>query len=245
MITFPVADGTAPGYLALPQRGAGARGAAENAGTQFPQAPTAAGEGPGILLLHAWWGLNSFFQATCDRLAREGFVVLAPDLYHGQVAATIEEAERLHAAFDGKGARAEIAGAVAYLRQHPAVKGQGIGCIGFSMGAEFAFATSCAMPADIAAVVVFYGAGPVADYTAARAAYLGHYAPGDEWEPDEYVSQTEATLRAAGRDVTFYRYPGAGHWFVEENRPDAYNPEAAQLAWQRTLGFLHRHLAQA
>ncbi len=223
MIDFPVADDTAPGYLALPRRG----------------------DGPGILLLHAWWGLNDFFQATCDRLAQEGFVVLAPDLYHGKRATTIEEAERLSEALSGAQARAEIAGAVAYLRQHPAVRGQGIGCIGFSMGAMFAFSTSCALPEDIAAVVVFYGSGPEADYTAARAAYLGHFAPGDEWEPDEFVNKTEAALRSAGRDVTFYTYPGTGHWFFEENRPDAYNAESAQLAWQRTLDFLRDHLPQA
>ncbi|HEY7346901.1 MAG TPA: dienelactone hydrolase family protein [Ktedonobacterales bacterium] len=224
MIAFPVGEGAAPGYLALPRRG----------------------EGPGILVLHAWWGLNDFFKAVCERLAQEGFVVLASDLYHGEVATTIEEAERLSGSlFSGTQAEADIAGAVAYLRQHPAVKGQGIGCVGFSLGAMYAFSTSCARPADVAAVVAFYGAGPEADYSAARAAFLGHYAEQDEWEPDEFVTKTETTLRAAGKDVTFYRYPGTRHWFFEEDRPDAYNAEAAALAWQRTVDFLRLHLVQA
>ncbi len=224
MITFPAGEGTTSGYLTLPKHG----------------------EGPGVLVLHAWWGLNRFFRAVSERLAQQGFVVLAPDLYHGNIATTIEEAERLAGeVLRGTQAEADIAGAVAYLRQHPAVKGQGIGCIGFSLGALFAFSASCARPSDIAAVVAFYGTHPEADYSAARAAYLGHYAEGDEWEPDELVTQTETALRAAGREYTFYRYSGVKHWFFEEHRPDAYNAEAARVAWKRTLEFLRRHLVQA
>lgn len=223
MIEFPVGAGAAPGYLALPQRGAG--------------------EGPGVLVLHAWWGLNDFFKECCERLAREGYVALAPDLYHGQIATTIEGARQLAKALDDTQADADIAGAIAYLRQHPAVRGQGIGCVGFSMGAMFAFSLSCTLPEEIAAVVAVYGTGPEVDYASARAAYLGHFARGDEWEEDEYVDQLEAALRTAGREATFYRYSGVTHWFMEENRPDAYNAEAAALAWQRTLDFLRRHLA--
>jgi carboxymethylenebutenolidase len=224
MIEFPVNKGTTSGYLALP----------------------AAGKGPGVLVLHAWWGLNDSFKGVCDRLAREGFVALAPDLYHGKIATTIEEAKQLVGVFQedgGERASKDIAGAVAYLRGHPAVQGAGIGCIGFSLGASYAYDMSCARPADIAAVVAFYGAGDAeADYSAARAAYLGQYVEHDEWEEDEYVDQLEKALHAAGREATFYRYAGLKHWFMEENRPE-YNAEAAALAWQRTLDFLRRHLA--
>jgi carboxymethylenebutenolidase len=225
MIEFPVNKDTVSGYLAL---------------------PAAAGTGPGVLVLHAWWGLNDFFKGVCDRLAREGFVALAPDLYHGKIATTIEEAEQLVKVLGSDGgerASADIAGAVAYLRGHPAVQGAGIGCIGFSLGASYAYDMSCARPADIAAVVAFYGAGDAeADYSVARAAYLGQYVEGDEWEEDEYIDQLEAKLRADGREATFYRYSGLKHWFMEENRPE-YNAEAAALAWQRTLDFLRRHVS--
>ena len=223
MIEFPGGTGMASGYLALP----------------------GSGKGPGVLLLHAWWGLNDFFKEVCERLAQEGYVTLAPDLYHGQRATTVEQAERLAEALSGTLARAELAGAAAYLRQHPAVQGQGIGCLGFSMGAAFAFSLSCTLPDDIAAVVAFYGTSPDADYAASRAAYLGHYAEGDEWEPDEDVAKTEIALRAAGKQVIFYRYAGVKHWFFEEHRPDAYNAEGARVAWERTRDFLRRHLAQA
>jgi len=140
-------------------------------------------------------------------------------------------------------AERDIAGAIAYLRGHPAVTGQGVGCMGFSMGASFAYSMSRARPADVAAVVAFYGAGDAeADYSAARAAYLGHYVEHDEWEEDEYVDQLEAKLRADGREATFYRLAGLKHWFMETNRPDEYNAEAAALAWRRTVDFLHNAL---
>jgi carboxymethylenebutenolidase len=224
MMTFPVGEGTAPGYLALPTDG----------------------EGPGVLVLHAWWGLNEFFQDFCERLAREGFVALAPDLYHGHVAVTIEEAERLAGGRDREQARADSDAAVTYLRQHPAVKRRGLGCVGFSMGGSSAYDLSRTRSADIAAVVAFYGGGdPEADYSAARAAYLGQYVEQDEWEPEEYITPLESKLRADGREVTFDRYAGVTHWFMEHNRPDAYQAETARVAWGRTIEFLHRQLEQA
>jgi carboxymethylenebutenolidase len=210
---------TAPAYVAIPQQRTG----------------------PGVVVLHAWWGLNDFFKQLCDRLAGAGFIAVAPDLYGGKTAATIEEAQQLLAALDGQEASAKVTDAVTYLRTHPDVHGDGIGAIGFSMGGAWALLLSTLRPTDIAAVVVFYGSEP-ADFATARAAYLGHYAEDDEWEPTEGVQQLEQALRNAGRNVTFHSYPGTGHWFFEENRPDAYNEEAAQLAWERTIAFLHEHL---
>jgi carboxymethylenebutenolidase len=90
--------------------------------------------------------------------------------------------------------------------------------------------------------VAFYGSGG-GDFTAARAAYLGHFAENDDFEPLESVRELETSIREAGREVTFYIYPGTGHWFVEPNRPDVYNAEAADLAWERTLDFLNAQLA--
>jgi carboxymethylenebutenolidase len=136
--------------------------------------------------------------------------------------------------------------AVTYLRQHPAVRGQGIACVGFSMGGGSSFELSVVRPADVLAVAAFYGTGdPEVDYSAARAVYLGQYVEHDEWEEDEYVDQLEAKLRADGREATFYRYSGVSHWFMEENRPDVYNAETARVAWERLLEFLHRQLARA
>jgi carboxymethylenebutenolidase len=220
MIDFPVGDSNAPGYLAIPE----------------------SNSGPGVLVLHAWWGLNDFFKALCDRLASQGFVAFAPDLYGGgTVATTVEEAEARMKSMDNQQAEAIALGAVDFLHTHPAVTSQAIGAIGFSMGSSWAVALASVRPQAIAAVVMFYGAAE-ADYTTARAAYLGHFAENDEWEDIQYVRQMEAEMRSAGHDVTLYTYPGAGHWFMEDNRPDVYDATSAELAWERTLTFLRSQL---
>ncbi|HLF25222.1 MAG TPA: dienelactone hydrolase family protein [Anaerolineae bacterium] len=221
MIEFQADSQTTQGYLAVPARGSG----------------------PGVLVLHAWWGLNAFFKQLCDRLAAEGFVAFAPDLYNGKTAATIDEAKQLLKVRDLAQMEAKALAAVEVLRRRPAVTGAGLGAIGFSMGAAWAGQLSSLRPDDFAAVVLFYGIAE-ADFAAARAAYLGHFAEHDEWEPLEGVRQLEADLHAAGRDVTFHLYPEAGHWFFEDDRPDAYDAGAARLAWERTLTFLRERLGQ-
>lgn len=199
-----------------------------------------AGTGPAVLVLHAWWGLNDTIRAFCTRLAEAGFVAFAPDLFHGKVATTIAEAESLSGAHDGAQARADVAGAGEFLSQR-AVPGSPLAVIGFSFGAYYALDLSAADPERVGAVVLFYGSGP-ADFAAAKAAYLGHFAENDDYEPEQYVNDLEEALRAAGRPVTFYRYPATGHWFVEPDRIDAYNPVAAELAWERSVAFLRNTL---
>jgi carboxymethylenebutenolidase len=203
----------------------------------------ASGSGPGVLVLHAWWGLTDVFRGACDRLADAGFVALAPDLYDGATTASIAEAEQLSQRLDDAATRATILDALYHLRAHPGVRDTPVGVIGFSLGAFYAYWLSTERPDAVAAVVVYYGTGdPGADYTRARAAYLGHYATLDPYEPEEGVRQLEMALRAGGREVSFHTYPGTGHWFAEDNRPDAYNADAAALAWERTLAFLREHL---
>ena len=201
-----------------------------------------AGKGPGVLVLHAWWGLNDAIKAFCRRLAESGFVTFAPDLYHGQVADTISGAQTLSEALDARShqAKAEIADAVRFLSDRAGQDGRGsLVVIGFSLGAYYALDLSAADPEHIRSVVLFYGTGP-ADFSSSKADYLGHFAEHDPYEPPSNVDALEEDLRQAGRPVTFYRYPGTGHWFFEPDRPDAYNPAAASLAWERTAAFLKR-----
>ena len=203
-----------------------------------------AGKGPGLLVLHAWWGLNETMKALCTRLAAEGFVAFAPDLYHGKVAATIEDAGILSSGLDETRAKADVADAVAFLTEHADPAGHGLGVIGFSLGAYFALGLSVDDPDRVRAVVIFYGTGGV-DYTRSKATYLGHFAETDPYEPEASVSGLEESLRAAGRSVAFHTYPGTGHWFFEPDRPDAYNEGAAKLAWERTAAFLREGLFSA
>ena len=196
------------------------------------------GKGSPVLVLHAWWGLNETIKAFCNRLAESGFVVFAPDLYHGKVADQIADAESLGSALDQRvnEARAEITEAVKFLKERA---GSGITVIGFSLGAFYALDLASNDPENIRSVVLFYGSGP-ADFSRAKAEYLGHFAQMDPYEPPALVSDLEADIRRAGRSVTFYQYSGAGHWFFEPDRADAYDPAAASLAWDRTLTFLRR-----
>ncbi|MCI0556892.1 MAG: dienelactone hydrolase family protein [Nitrososphaera sp.] len=201
------------------------------------------GKGPGVLVLHAWWGLNDTMKAFCRRLAEAGFVVFAPDLYHGKVADTIADAETLGKALDTNHlqAKAEIAAATMFFNERVGQAERGQAVVGFSLGAYYALDLAAAKPEHIHSVVIFYGTGG-GDYSNSRAVYLGHFAEEDEFEPQANVDELEESLRRAGRPVTFYRYPGTGHWFFESNRRDAYNREAATLAWERTLTFLRKSL---
>jgi carboxymethylenebutenolidase len=195
------------------------------------------GKGQGVLVLHAWWGLNEAIKDFCTRLAGDGFTAFAPDLYHGKLATTIPEAEALRDALDWKKAIPEISAAAEFLQEHCGKPEKGLAVIGFSLGAFFALNLSTSDPERVNKVVVFYGTGP-ADFTKSRAAYQGHFAGNDPFEPESEVNSLEEELKKAGRPVGFYTYLGTGHWFFEPDRAEVYHPEAASLAWERTLAFL-------
>ena len=219
MIEFKSETGKAAGYLALPEKPRG-----------------------GVLVLHAWWGLNDFFKSFCDRLASHGFLAMAPDLYGGPVAKTVSEAKELASSFDENSkAPPVVLGAMDYLRSQPSQSWLRTGVVGFSMGAAWALWLSTKRPEDVGAVVVFYGTY-LLDFSKAKASFLGNFAPEDEWEPTATVKALEQKIRGARREVTFHFYPGTRHWFFEEDRPDAYDREAASLAWNRTLEFLNNKL---
>ena len=177
------------------------------------------GRGPGVVVLHEWWGLTEPFRRVCDRLAEEGFVALAPDLYHGKTTASVEEARALGAALDQdvERWRGDIAAALQCLRQHEAThRADGrdkLAFVAFSLGGAYALDLSITEAQEIAAVVTFYATYPGLDYRKASAAYLCHFAEDDPFESAESVAQMEQELRAAGRLATFYTYLGTKHWF--------------------------------
>ncbi len=218
MVEFKAEGGPGKGYLVSPEKPRG-----------------------GVLVLHAWWGLNDFFKSFCNRLASQGFLSLAPDLHDGAVAQSVGEAKELQSRIDNGRIKKIVLGAADYPRSDPAIAGRKMGVVGFSMGAAWSLLLSTLKPESVGAVVVFYGTYPI-DFSKAQASYLGHFAPDDEWEPLTEVRATEEKIRGAGREVTFHFYPGTKHWFFEENRPVEYNREAADLAWKRTLEFLDSKL---
>jgi carboxymethylenebutenolidase len=213
-VTFDVNGKSANGYLALPSRP----------------------DSPGIIVLHAWWGLNQFFKNLCERLAAEGFVVFAPDLNEGRVATTIDEAKEIMSSLDGQRKYDVAMAAVDFLRGRSEVRKEAFSLIGFSMGAAWSLALASERPEDFQKVVLFYGAGE-GDFAKIKAEVLGHFSDADEWEDIDYVRSMEKDLRNAGVKTNFHIYPQLPHWFFEDDRPE-YNPQAAELAWSRTLEFL-------
>jgi carboxymethylenebutenolidase len=199
------------------------------------------GKGTGVLVIHAWWGLNDFFKGFCDRLAKEGFVTIAPDLFEGQVTTTIAGAKRLRAKPKREPTYKTLIRAIEQLSHHPAIQGSTIGIVGFSMGGHWALWLSQRSELPIGATVTFYGAR-AGDYTSSRSVFLGHFAEKDDWVSDAALKKLKKSLETAGRVAEFFVYPDTGHWFFESDRADAFNPQAAELAWERTVNFLRKHL---
>jgi carboxymethylenebutenolidase len=216
-VTFPVVGGEGQGYLALPEGGAGA----------------------GVLLLHAWWGLTQPFRAACDRLAASGFVTFAPDLFGGETATTIEGAQALAQKRD-EARQHRATGALAYLRGLAGVRGAQVGLVGFSLGGGWASELASAYPDAVAAVALFYDDSGLQPGT--TAAVIGHYGDQDEFADVAAIDEVVAQWRSIVPGAVDYRYPGAHHWFVEENQPDYYDAAATELAWSRTINFLAAHL---
>jgi carboxymethylenebutenolidase len=196
---------------------------------------------PGVLLLHPWWGLNATVRGWADELGGHGYSVLAPDMFGGRVATTIDEAQALVDSVEGDEAQLIAVeqiglGSARHLAQ---LTGGPIGVVGFSFGAAYGLWLSRKLPDEIAALVLFYGTGgPPGD---GRCPVLGHYASDDPYETAENVVELENALREAGRLEELHRYAGTAHWFAEPDRPE-FNAAAAALAWQRTLAFLARVL---
>ena len=215
-ITFDANGQTASGYLATPAQ---------------PNAP-------GVLVLHAWWGLNSFFEDLCNRLASEGFVAFAPDLYDSRIATTVPEAEQLMSQSNSERKEAIATTAIDFFRSRPEVRKEPISLIGFSMGAAWALELASAFPEAIGKVALFYGVNAV-DFSKVKAEVAGHFSDTDELEPLDGIQAMESDMRAAGLKPMFHIYPDKSHWFFENDRPE-YDAEAADLAWQRTIDFLRK-----
>ena len=198
--------------------------------------------GPGVLVLHSWWGLNEATRDICDRLARNGYVALAPDLFGGRTASTAEEGEEMLAELDPNLLVRDVRAAARVLTQLPATVGDQIAVLGMSMGASMALWLSDRAADEVSATIVFYGVQDIA-FDQTSSAYLCHFADDDAFVDDDASRYLEAVLHLAGNDneIVVHRYPGTNHWFFESGH-EAFDPDAAELAWSRTFDFLDRHL---
>lgn len=218
-ILYPSNAHQTPGYLAI---------------------PSGPGPYPGVIAIQEWWGLVGHIKSVADRLAAEGFVVLAPDLYHGETASEPDEARKLAMALKRGQAIEEIHAAADYLKTLANTNGK-VGYVGWCMGGGLALSTAAAHPAD--AVVCFYGR-PLEASEAARiqAPVLGLYGEKDAGIPLSLVHDFEQQLAAQGTPHSIQIFPEADHAFFNEDRPSVYHPQAAAAAWQQTLAWLRQHL---
>jgi carboxymethylenebutenolidase len=195
--------------------------------------------GPGIVLIQEWWGLNPQIKATADALATQGFSVLVPDLYRGKLAASGEEANHLMSGLDFVDAcDQDLAGAIAHL----GAGGGRVAVMGFCMGGALSVAAAARL-GGLSAAVCFYGVPPrqLADPADIAIPFQAHFATLDDWCTPAVAMQLEAAMKAAGRSPEIHHYQ-AEHAFFNAARPEVHDAAAAELAWQRSLAFLNRHL---
>ncbi len=207
------------------------------------RARPATGRGPGVLVIQEWWGLVDHIRDVCDRLAREGLVALAPDLYHGESTTDPDAASRLMMDLEIPRAARDLEGAVQVLLGDDAVSGSRVGAVGFCMGGQLALYAATCNP-RIGAVVDCYGIHPRVepDLSKLQAAVMGIFAERDEFVPLDTVRALEARLREAGVRTDFTIFPGVSHAFLNDSRPDVYDAEAAARAWGQLVSFLRAEL---
>ncbi|HET6911222.1 MAG TPA: dienelactone hydrolase family protein [Mycobacteriales bacterium] len=226
-VEFPSNGDTASGYLAVP----------------------ASGTGPGLLVIQEWWGLVPQIKHTADRLAGEGFVALAPDLYRGDYAehTEMDKANELMQSLPPDRAARDMAGAIDFLLGRDEVSGSQVGVIGFCMGGMLTLMIAALQGDKVGAAAPFYGApiGDMApDWSGLTAKVQGHFAEKDDFFSPGPVQELEKQLKGMGKDVDFTIYPSTGHAFANEEDPlGNYDAEAAKLAWDRAVGFLKTNLS--
>ncbi|MBI4498147.1 MAG: dienelactone hydrolase family protein [Chloroflexi bacterium] len=223
-VQFPSNGHTTSGYLAKPQ-----------------------GDGPfpGVIVIQEWWGLDAHIKEVAERFAREGFVALAPDLFHGKVTSEPDEARKLVMGLDRERAMRELDATAAYLQGQPYLAGTTVGAVGFCLGGGLSLMMGIRSQ-RCGAAVIFYGGNPspldqVQDLSCP---VLGLYGEADQGIPPARVNELETTLHRYGKEHELHIYPEAPHAFFNDQRA-SYRPEAAADAWRRTLRFFRAHLGAA
>jgi carboxymethylenebutenolidase len=220
-VTFARVGGEASGEIALPV-GEGSRGA--------------------VIVIHEWWGLNAHIRDVCERLAAEGFIALAVDIYGGKVTADPAVAMQLANEMKTTEALDDIRGALAFLRSHPKCNGR-VAIAGFCLGGAVSLAAAFQVE-GLAAALPFYGnaRADLVDFERAVPPIQGHYAANDSHVNVARTREIAAGVEQHGGVFELHVYE-AGHAFMRSNDPAAYEPVAAKMAWERSLRFLRAHLA--
>jgi carboxymethylenebutenolidase len=220
-VEFEANGGKAAGYLAEPEE-----------------------DGPGLVVLQEWWGLDDHIRDVCDRFAREGYVALAPDLFHGETTEQPGEAQQKMMAMNMEEAEKEMRGAVDFVAAHPKCTGA-VGTVGFCLGGGLSIWTATVND-KVGAAVSFYYVMPHGKPDFSKLAgkpVMGHFGESDDFISVDDANALQEELNQAGADAVFHFYEGAGHaFFADHDRLGTYHPEHADTAWRRTVDFFKRHL---
>jgi carboxymethylenebutenolidase len=196
------------------------------------------------VLIQEWWGLVPHICDVADRLAAEGFTVLAPDLYNGESSTEPDEAGKLMMGLNLQHAAKDMSGAIDFLQEKTGRTK--VGVVGFCMGGGLTLALACQRPDAVAAAAPFYGVIPWPEaqpnWDALTAVVEGHYAENDAFASPEMAKALEEDLRKRGKNATFHVYAGTDHAFFNDERPEVYNAEASSTAWTRTLALFRANL---
>jgi carboxymethylenebutenolidase len=211
--------------------------------TGFLATPEKPGRYPAVIVVHEWWGLNDWVKEQTEKIADQGMVALAVDLYRGKVAADASEAHELSRALSQDRALSDLNAAFAYLGTRKDVDRDRVGTVGWCMGGGFAIQLAIHQP-KLRACVINYGALPTDpnDLSQISAAVLGNFGADDRGITPADVHAFEKTMRTAGKFADLKIYDGAGHAFENSTNTAGYRPEAAADAWTRTITFLNRAL---
>ncbi len=221
MVQFPTNDKTGKGYLARPSTG----------------------RGPGVIVIQEWWGLVPHIKAVADRFAAEGFVALAPDMYHGETATSPDDAGKLMMALRIDEVEKDLRGAIDYLLSRKEVQGSKAGTVGFCMGGQLSLYAACANP-KVGACVDFYGVHPNVqpNLKGLQGPVLGFFAEKDSFVTPEVARTLEHDLKAAGKKGEIHIFKGADHAFFNDTRKEVYNAAYAKECWTNMVGFFRQNL---
>ena len=225
MVTFESNGGTCNGYLAIPENSSG----------------------PAVIVIQEWWGLVGHITEVADRFAAEGFVALAPDLYHGAIAKEPDHAMKLLMGLAMDKAALDIDGASNYLGERPGVVGKGVAAVGFCMGGSLAL-WSATLSTNVIATVAFYPGMPWARMAPVWANYSGksamiHCSESDGTSSAPGIQEALKSIKAGNGSAIAFDYPGTGHAFFNNDRVEVYDAHAAESSWARTISFLREKVS--
>jgi carboxymethylenebutenolidase len=206
----------------------------------YVEMPVAGKNAPAVVVVEEWWGLNDQIKGTADRLAKAGYRALVPDLFRGKLAKNRDEAVHMMDTLDWKGAVLDILGAAQHLKSFSPGK---VAVMGFCMGGALTILSGIQAP-ELDAGVCFYGIPPAnaADPSKIRVPMQFHFAEKDDWCDHPTVAKLEDAMKRGKVSYELHWYQ-ADHAFMNDARPEVYEPKAATLAWDRALKFLAAHLS--